>query len=223
MPKGGILKTALWALALAIVLALGWSGYRALKRSDLQKDTLALVQDSTVLLREALGLVAAGAEVRGRLEASFAAVQTSVRRVQALDASLNPALVRAADAYVTDVHAFLRRQIETHKSRDAVRGDIVELSDHLRAAGERSTAWIGRALELKKRMEKDFFDYRFAAGGMDKSFSALRETRKSFEPLAVPASVIDELLIVEAQERVQAASAQLAKEVENARQLPVPR
>ena len=69
MLKGGILKTTLWALGLAIVIALGWSGYRALKRSDLQKDALALVQDSTVLLREALGLVAAGAEIRSRLEA----------------------------------------------------------------------------------------------------------------------------------------------------------
>jgi hypothetical protein len=112
------------------------------------------VQDSTVLLREALGLVAAGPEVRGRLEATFATLQTSVQRVQKLDASLNPPLVRAADAYVTDVHAFLRRQIDTHKARDALRADITELSDHVRSAGERSSAWIGRALELKKRMEK---------------------------------------------------------------------
>jgi hypothetical protein len=51
---------------LALVVGLGWWGYRAVKKSDLQRNTLALVQDSTVLLREALGLVAAGSEIRGR-------------------------------------------------------------------------------------------------------------------------------------------------------------
>ena len=223
MPKSTVVKTAAWALALAIVLSLGWWGYKTVKKRDLEKQALALVQDATVLLREALGLVAAGVEVRGRLEASSAALQASVRKVQALDASLNPGLVRAADAYMTDVQALLRRLLEAHKARDAVRADIAQLSDHLRAAGERSSAWIGRALELKKRMEKDFFDYRFAGGGLDKSFGALREARKAFEPLAVTASVIDELLVVEAQQRMQAAATQLGADVEKARQLPLPR
>jgi hypothetical protein len=58
---------------------------------------------------------------------------------------LNPPLIRAADAYITDVHAFLRRQLEAHKSRDAVRVDVNELSDHVRSAGARSTGWINRA------------------------------------------------------------------------------
>jgi hypothetical protein len=223
MLKSGIAKTLVWALALALALGIGWWAYRTVKKSELEKTTLHLVQDSTVLLREALGLVAAGPEVRGRLEATFATLQTSVQKVHKLDASLNPPLVRAADAYVTDVHAFLRRQIETHKARDALRADVTELSDHLRSAGERSSAWIGRALELKKRLEKDFFDYRFASGGLDKSFGALRETRKAFEPLAINATVVDELLIIEAHERVKAGAAQLANEVEKARQLPLPR
>jgi hypothetical protein len=118
---------------------------------------------------------------------------------------------------------FLRRQLEAHKSRDAVRVDVNELSDHLRSAGARSSEWIRHALELKQRLEKNYFDYRFAAGGLDKSFGALRETRKAFEPLAVNATVVDELLIIEAQERMKTATAQLDKEVAAARQLPVPR
>ena len=223
MPKSGIVKIIAWVLAVALVSGLGWWGYRAVKKSELQRATLGLVQDSTVLLREALGLVAAGAEVRGRLEASLSELQKNVQKVQALDASLNPQLVRAADAYVTDVQAFLRRQIEAHKSRDAVRVGMNDLSDHLRAAGDRSPGWIRRALELKQRMDRDYFDYRFAAGGLDKSFGALRETRKAFDPLAVNATVVDELLIIEAQERMKSLSAQLEKEVEAARQLPVPR
>ena len=223
MLKSGIVKPMAWALALVLVSGLGWWGYRAIKKSELQTAALALVQDSTVLLREALGLVAAGSEVRSRLESSYGELQKNVQKAQALDASLNPPLVRAADAYITDVHSFLRRQIDTHKSRDAVRVDMNELSDHLRSAGERSTGWIRRALELKQRLERDYFDYRFAAGGLDKSFGALRETRKAFDPLAVRATVVDELLIIEAQERMKGATAQLDKEVEAARQLPTPR
>ena len=72
-------------------------------------------------------------------------------------------------------------------------------------------------------MEDDFFNYRFASGGLDKSFGALRETRKAFEPLGVNAAVVDELLIIEAQERVKGAAEQLANEVEKARKLPLPR
>ena len=223
MPRSGIVKIVAWALAVALVSGLGWWGYRAIKKNELQRTTLALVQDSTVLLREALGLVAAGAEVRTRLEASARDVEKNVQKVQSLNASLNPPLVRAADAYVTDVQAFLRRQLDTHKSRDAVRAAMNDLSDHLRAAGDRSQGWIRRALELKQRMDKDYFDYRFASGGLDKSFSALRETRRAFDPLAVNATVVDELLIIEAQERMKSASAQLDREIEAARKLPMPR
>lgn len=223
MLKSGIAKVLVGALILALALGIGWWAYRTVKKNALEKTTLHLVQDSTVLLREALGLVAAGPEVRSRLEATFATLQTSVEKVQKLDASLNPPLVRAADAYVTDVHAFVRRQIDTHRARDALRADMAELTDHLRSAGDRSSGWISRALELKKRLEKDFFDYRFASGGLDKSFGALRETRKAFEPLGVNATVVDELLIIEAHERVKGAGTQLTNEVEKARQLPLPR
>ena len=223
MPNSTIVKAIAWTLVLALVAGLGWYGYRAIKKSDLQRETLAVVQDSTVLLREALGLVAAGSEIRSRLESSFRDLEKNIQKVQSLDASLNPPLVRAADAYVTDVQAFLRRQLDTHKSRDAVRISMNELSDHLRAAGDRSQGWIRRALELKQRMDRDYFDYRFAAGGLDKSFSALRETRKAFDPLGVSATVVDDLLIIEAQERMKGASAQLEREVEAARKLPMPR
>lgn len=223
MPRSGIVKIVAWALALALVCGLGWWGYRTIKKNELQRTTLALVQDSTVLLREALGLVAAGAEIRTRLESSSRDIDKNVQKVQSLNASLNPPLVRAADAYVTDVQAFLRRQIDAHKSRDAVRTAMHDLSDHLRSAGDRSQGWIRRALELKQKMDADYFNYRFAAGGLDKSFSALRETRKAFDPLGINATVVDELLIVEAQERMKGSSAQLDREVEAARKLPLPR
>ena len=70
MARGHVIKIVAWTLALALVCGSGWWAYRAVKKNELQRSTLALVQDSTVLLREALGLVAAGAEIRTRLESS---------------------------------------------------------------------------------------------------------------------------------------------------------
>jgi len=216
-------KATATVVVLALLAAAAWWGYRAVKRSELQTAALELVQESTSRLHEALGLITAGSEIRTRLEQNYDAVQEGVRKIQALDESLDPALVRACEAYLTDVDAFLRRQIDSHKARDALRADIGELAAHIRAAGDRSGDWIKRALELKSRMEKDFFDYRFAAGGLDKSFGALLETRKGFDPLGVRASVVGEPLLGEAQQHMQAATARLAAEVEAARKLPVPR
>lgn len=223
MTNRTLVKLAITCVVVALLAAGAWTGYRAIKRNELQNTALELIQESTVRLHEALGLITAGVEIRPRLERSHQEVEKSVRRLQSLDASLNPPLVRASDVYLTDVQAFLRRQLDSHRARDTLLDDISELSAHIRSGGDRSAAWIRRALELKNRMEKSFFDYRFATGGLDKSFVALREARTAFDPLGVRASVVGEALLTEAQQRIQEASATLAKDVEAARKLPVPR
>ena len=206
--------------ALAIACAVAWWGYRGIQKRELQRDVVALVQDSTARLREALGLLTAGAEARAKLEAHFTAVKGSVGKMQALDASLHPALVQTADAYVTDVHALLRRQLALHAGRDAVRVDIGEINSHLRAAGTRSPEWIGQALALNRRLERSFFDYRLAAGGLEKSLRALEDTSLMLR-IFVPAAVViekDEILVAE--KGLLELSAQIERELENARRLP---
>lgn len=220
MTRTSYIRFGIAAVVLAIALALtGW-GYRAYKKRELQQDVLALVQDSTSRLREGLGLMTAGVEARARLESSFRALQASVEKLQAMDASLNPLLVQAAEAYITDVHAFLRRQLATHAGRDAVRTDVAEITEHIRAAGARSADWIRRALALKQRLEKNFFDYRFAAGGLEKSLRALRDTRKGLQTLFPASSVIEEDLLLAGEKQLLELSAQIAQQVENARKLP---
>lgn len=223
MANRTLVKAAITCVVIALLAAGGWWGYRAVKRTELQTTALELIQESTVRLHEALGLITAGGEIRTRLERNFAEVEKGVQRLQSLDASLNPPLLRASDAYITDVQAFLRRQLDTHRARDALRENIGELSAHIRAGGDRSAGWIQRALELKNRMEKSFFDYRFATGGLDKSFVALRETRMGFDPLGLQVAVVSEALLTEAQQQMQEASAALAKDVEAVRKLPVGR
>ncbi len=207
-------------LALAIACALAWWAYRGIQKRELQQDVVALVQDSTARLREALGLLTAGPEARAKLEADFTALEGNVGKTQALDASIYPALVQAADAYVTDVHALLRRQLALHAGRDAVRVDIGEISNHLRTAGTRSPEWIHQALALNQRLERSFFDYRFAAGGLEKSLGALGDTSLRLRTFVPAAVVIEEDLIFAAEKRLLELSTQIGQQVENARKLP---
>jgi hypothetical protein len=181
---------------------------------------VALVQDSTARLREALGLLTAGAEPPAELQAHFSALERSVDRTQALDASLHPVLVQAADAYITDVHALLRRQLALYTGRDAVRVDIGALNNHLRAAGTRSPEWIRQAMVLNQRLEKSVFDYRFAAGGLEKSLSALEDTSRGLRIFVPASAVIEDDLIVAAEKRLRELSTLLEQQVGSARKLP---
>jgi hypothetical protein len=220
MTKHSWIRVGVAALVLAIACALAWWAYKETRKRELQRDVVALVQDSTARLREALALLTADAEARAKLEAHFTALQGSVGKIQALDMSIHPALVQAADAYITDVHALLRRQLALHAGRDAVRVDIGEINTHLRAAGTRSPEWISQALALNQRLERSFFDYRFAAGGLEKSLHALVDTSLRLRTFVPAAVVVEEDLLLAAEKRLLELSTQIQRQVENARKLP---
>ncbi len=220
MTKHFRITVGVGALVLAIACALAWWVYKETQKRELQRNVVALVQDSTFRLREALGLLTAGAEVRPQLEAHFTALEGNVGKMQALNARIYPVLVQTADAYITDVQALLRRQLALHAGRDAVRIDIGEMNNHLRAAGTRSPEWIGQALALNQRLEKSFFDYRLAAGGLEKSLRALDDSSLSLRMFVPAGAVIEEDLLSATQKRLLEVSTQLEQQVENARKLP---
>jgi hypothetical protein len=171
-------------------------------------------------LREALGLLTTDARARGKLEADFAALEGNVAETQAMNRSLNPELVSAAHAYVTDVHALLRRVLALHAGRDAVHTDIAQINNHLRAAGTRSPDWIRQALVLNQRLDKSFFDYRFAAGGLEKSLRTLHDTGQQMRAFLPAAAVVEEGSVSAAEKRLLELTAQLEQQVANAKRLP---
>jgi len=220
MTKHSWIKVGVAALVLALACWLAWWAYKGVQERELQRQVIMLVQDSTVRLREALGLLTADSDGRAKLEADFAALNGIVGKTHALDLSLNQELVQAADAYVTDVQALLRRQLALHAGRDAVRVDISEISNHLRAAGTRSPEWISQALALNQRLEKSFFDYRFAAGGLEKSFHALGDTGQRLRTFVPAGAVIEQDLLVSADRNLLELSTQIEQQVKNVRKLP---
>jgi hypothetical protein len=214
------IKFGVSALALAVVGTLGMWAYNEAQRREVQRQVAALAQDSTDRLRETLGLLSAGAEARPTLEAHFAALEDAVQATRRLDASVDPGLVSAATAYVTDVHALLRRAVALHAGRDAVRSEIGAINSHLRAAGTRSTDWISQALALQQRLSSSFLDYRLAAGGLEKSLTSLRDTSQNLRSFVPPAAVIEAEQLSSAEKRVAELTAQLEPEIENAKRLP---
>jgi hypothetical protein len=216
MNRKSLIRIGIAVLVLVVACAAGWWAYQGKQKRMLQQDVLALVQDSTARLREAIGLLPAGVEARGKLEASFAAVKGGVEKLQASDVSLNPALVFAADAYVTDVQALLRRQLAALAAREAVRADIAAISEHLRAAGSRSQEWFRQALVLKQRLDKSHFEYRLAAGGLDKSLQSLRNSRRDLEAQVPPDLIVAHKELLAAQDRLLEQTKQVEQQFENA-------
>ena len=220
MTKHSWTTVSVGTLALALVCALAWWAYKETQKRELRQNVVVVVQDSTTRLREALETLTTDAEASVKLEAHFTALEASVGKIQRLDASINPALVQAAEAYVTDAHALLRRELALHAGRDAVRVDIGEIENHLRAAGTRSQDWISQALALNQRLQKSFFNYRFAAGGLEKSLRSLVDTSVGLRNLVPAGVVIEQDLILAAEQRLLELSTRMEKEVENARKLP---
>jgi hypothetical protein len=214
------IKIGVAALILAIVGTLGLWAHNEAQRREVQRQIAALAQDATDRLRETLALLSAGAEARPTLEAHFAALEDAVKAMQRLDASVDPELVSAATAYVTDVHALLRRAIALHSGRDAVRSEIAAIDNHLRAAGTRSTDWISQALALQQRLSSSFLDYRLAAGGLEKSLTSLRDTSETLRSFVPAAAVIEAEQLSSAEKQVAELTAQLEPEIENAKKLP---
>lgn len=213
---------AVVALLIALT-ALAYWGYAVVQKRQLQGAVAQLVAEATQQADAALSWPFADLQSVRRLEDTRARADAAVQKLAALEGWRDPALATAAQRYLDEVQALLRRTLAAASASGALRADIDTLAAHLRGAQRRSSAWIGEAIAKKRDMERRFFDYRLAAGGLQKSFDALPEARAQIAavPLSVP--LVDPRRVEKARQALAAATEQLQREVEAARTLPEPR
>ena len=214
------IRIAAASAALLALLALAWWGYSAYKKREFQGAVVELVSDSTARLKESLSLPAPDAAM---LAAHFKALESNSAALGGLNGSRDRPLHRAAEEYVSEAQATLRRQVAVNANRDTVAAALRALSEHIAAARGRSEEWIREALARKKKLETAYFDYRLAVGGLEKSLDALRELRRRQTPIAIGGLLVDDDLLVEARARLLESSERLGAEVEAARKLSLPR
>jgi septation ring formation regulator EzrA len=209
--------------ALALASALGYWGYSTYQTRLLRGTTSDLVREATQRANAALEERETGAGSLQRLERQFAEASAALQRLASLQGWRDPPLTAAAQRYLDEVEALLRRLIAVDRNQAALQAATQNLTDHVRAARGRSSAWIQDAVNLKREMDRAFFEYRLAAGGLQKSLQTLREARDPLAPLVPDVQLADERRIAEARERLDEAYARLQKETEAAGTLPAPR
>ena len=190
-------KRLVWGIAAALLLAAclgGWWGYSGYRKTSLRQAVVPQVEAADARLRAALGTPlesdpAQAEQAAAQLDAAAQDIEARRAALGALDAAPDRARVESAKEALDDAAAIVRRQaavlrggLEFAQAREA-------LQAHMRGARSRRRAWVSEAIELKHKMDRAYFNYKYALDGL-----AARLT-----------DVPDQDLAAQARERVEAA------------------
>ncbi len=179
MTSGYRIKIVAAALvALLAVSALGYWGYGAYRKSDLQRAVSVLVRDTSERLQAALAIETETAQTVGKLDDHAQEVDKHVIELRRMSASPNHALVDAAEEYMLTARQILRNQAASHRYRVQMAASDRSLRDHMRTAGRRTGPWIQEALRAKDRLERDYLDYRLSIEAFSRLLESFPESRK---------------------------------------------
>jgi len=174
MNIGAFRKPLLWGLvAVAVVLAAlaarwGYSNYR---QHNLRQAVVPQLQAADERLRTALGAplepdAAQAEQVAAGLDAAVQDIEARLAALRALDAAPDRARVEAAEEVLNDAAAILRRQADAVRAGAAFARSREALRAHIRGARSRSRDWVSEAVELKHKVDKAYFDYKYALDGV---------------------------------------------------------
>ncbi len=227
-PEGRIKTIAAVLVALLAASALGYWGYSAYRKRELQKTVLELVMHTSLRLRESLAFESGAqspdaAESVRKLDDRVQEVDRRLLDLRRMNAAPDRALVDAADEYVLHSLQILRAQASSHRYRMRLTISTQALRAHMRNANRRNDAWIRDALRAKDRTQKDYFDYKLAVETFGRLLLSFAEARTQLAARADPALLVGDDLVMAAHKRALDASKQTADEMEKARQLAAPR
>jgi hypothetical protein len=212
------------AAGVAIAAVLAYGGYAAYETRELRGRVTGAIATASDRLGEtlAIDINAPAAGLAERLAASVAQTEAALQSLRAPGARRDPALVEAADGYVTSALEVLRRQAGATRFRSRFIDDRSALEAHMTAVGSRSESWAAEAIRLRKRLDEDYFGYQLASASLGNMLAGLVDARGKLLVQLPSAKVLAETAIGEARERSLAAAAAAKLELERARRLPGP-
>jgi len=219
-------RTIAIAVATLVAAGLGYWGYGALKKRELNQTTVAALTDASARMREALSIEAAPIADRAQtaqiLEEHAAAMERHLKGLQSLDTSRDRALADAADHYLFSVREILRKQADSQRHRLLLADSLQSLREHMRA-DNRTSAWVQQAVKAKERVNKDYRGYARAAEALGQFIETYPASQARIAPYIVASALIPEELTEKARQSVLASARQAAAEVEKMDRMLLPR
>ncbi len=167
-------KPLLWGIVAVLLLAAGlgaWWGYSGYRKTSLQQEVAPQLKAADARLREALGTSlepdpAQAEQAAAQLDALAKDIEARRAALGALDAGPDPARVESAKEALDDAAAIVQKQAAVLRSGLAFTQARDALEAHMRGARSRRGDWVSEAIELKRRMERAYFDYKYALDGL---------------------------------------------------------
>lgn len=215
--RPAIRRTAIAAGVLLLAVA-AWWGYQAQQERRLASTVTALAREAGTRLRDALVLDAQPQAEDGarKLEAHLAAVDAHLQKLRGLNTAPMIALGEAADDYVLTAREILRRLAVGHRARLEFAQSSRALLEHMRA-DRGGASWVGEAVRLKERVEKDFSDHKAATETLAKLLESFPAAQTRIAPYIETPLLIDDKLLGAARQRALASARQAADEIEKIR------
>lgn len=199
------------AVVAVLLVVVGWTAWRGHKQKLDETAIVTGVTDTSVMLREVLARPEAGADAAPRIDAHLERIKAATRTP----------LAEVAEDYVLGAREIARKRADAGRlARQALASRQAAMA-HLAAGKARGDGWFKTASELKKRMERDYFELNTALKTLDTLYSGMPESVKRATPLLGDKAVLPAGEFQKAAAETQEELKRVALELERARQLPL--
>jgi hypothetical protein len=168
------------AAGIAIAAGVGYLLRKEAKQRYEARAVVSIVGDATAHLTS--GLKAASPEALEKVEGSLRVVSTWS----------NPELADAAEQYLVGARHILRRRADVERLKKQAAASRAALAAHMTRAAQRDTPWIRTALDLKKQVERDYFDLDVQLGALADLIDAFPAANKGLAPHVQASLLLEE-------------------------------
>jgi hypothetical protein len=194
-------------LGMVIAGAAGYGAYQFAKQRADERAAVRVVGETTAELRSVLKTPSAGAAAN--IE----------RNLELARGWGNAYMADAAEHYLVGAREIARHRADAARHAQRFAASRAALAAHMRQAGQRGTAWIRTASQLKKQLERDHFDLETSLNALAELLASLPDAQKRLSPYVEASLVLDDALRLQARERALDELRRATLELEEARSL----